>query len=345
MNETATDDQADEQAVATTCPVCGEDADPGDNFCQSCGADLRPGGAVQPPVETQPAQPAPTGVTCKECGGVVAGDGYCERCGAKAPNPRDHWSSEIGPWLGAVSDRGRRHQRNEDAMALTGEPQAGGRAVQVVCDGVSTAPDSDIASLAAANAASEVLTEPVPVEELEARMLVAATAARDAGVATTPARTGPNPPSCTFVAAVVDGPVLFTGSIGDSRAYWLPDAGEARQVSTDDSWLAEAVAMGMSQADAERSPQAHAITRWLGVDGPEPAPHTLRVDLDGPGWVVVCSDGLWNYCSPATDLADLVHGVAQAGDGRPVAVADALVAWANEQGGHDNITVVLARIG
>jgi serine/threonine protein phosphatase PrpC len=217
--------------------------------------------------------------------------------------------------------------------------------VLVVCDGVSTAPDSDRASLAAANAAAEVLSQPAPGEEPDALMLRAATAARDAVVATTPARTGPNPPSCTFVAAVVDGPVLFTGSIGDSRAYWLPDAGEARQVSTDDSWLAEAVAMGMSPADAERSPQAHAITRWLGVDGPEPQPHTARIDLDGPGWVVVCSDGLWNYCSPAADLSDLVHGVAQAGDGRPVAVADALVAWANEQGGHDNITVVVARIG
>jgi serine/threonine protein phosphatase PrpC len=280
-----------------------------------------------------------------ECGGVVAADGYCERCGAKAPNPRDHWSQEIGPWLGAVTDKGRRHQRNEDAMALTGEPKPGGRAVLVVCDGVSTAPDSDRAALAAATAACELLTRPAPVAELEERMAEAATAARDAVVATTPARTGPNPPSCTFVAAVVDGPVLVTASIGDSRCYWLPDAGPARQVSTDDSWLAEAVAMGMLPADAERSPQAHAITRWLGVDGPEPTPNTARVDLDGPGWVVVCSDGLWNYCSPAGDLADLVHGVAQAGDGRPVAVADALVAWANEQGGHDNITVVVARIG
>jgi serine/threonine protein phosphatase PrpC len=349
MSETVPELAEPQQASPTPaapvrhCPVCGDEADQEDNFCQSCGEDLRAPGEERPAAAEAPEQAAPS--ACRECGGVVAADGYCERCGARAPNPRDHWSQEIAPWLGAVTDKGRRHQRNEDAMALTGEPRAGGRAVLVVCDGVSTAPDSDRASLAAATAACEVLTEPAPVDGLEDRMQAAATAARDAVVATTPARTGPNPPSCTFVAGVVDGNVLVTASIGDSRAYWLPDAGEARQVSTDDSWLAEAVAMGMSPADAERSPQAHAITRWLGVDGPEPTPHTTRVDLDGPGWVVVCSDGLWNYCSPAKDLADLVHGVAQAGDGRPVAVADALVAWANEQGGHDNITVVLARIG
>jgi serine/threonine protein phosphatase PrpC len=99
----------------------------------------------------------------------------------------------------------------------------------------------------------------------------------------------------------------------------------------------------MSRADAENGPQAHAITRWLGCDAPDHTPRTVAVDLDAPGWVLVCSDGLWNYCSEAKDLAALVLELDHGSD--PLALADALVDWANTQGGVDNITVALARIG
>jgi len=89
--------------------------------------------------------------------------------------------------------------------------------------------------------------------------------------------------------------------------------------------------------------------------------------------VLVCSDGLWNYCSEAEDLAALVRrcaavrspSLAPAGTASgvtaaepdpepdpvaspvadPLALAEELVAWANAQGGHDNITVALARVG
>ena len=115
-----------------------------------------------------------------------------------------------------------------------------------------------------------------------------------------------NPASCTFVAAVVDGPLLVVGWVGDSRAYWLPDAGDAQLLTVDDSFAAEQIAHGVPRAVAESGPQAHAITRWLGIDAPDHTPRTVSLDLDGPGWVMVCSDGLWNYCSEPRDLAALV---------------------------------------
>ena len=71
----------------------------------------------------------------------------------------------------------------------------------------------------------------------------------------------------------------------------------------------------------------------------------MSLDLDGPGWVLVCSDGLWNYCSepqrprrPGGDARAARRGA------DPLALAAALVDWANAQGGQDNITVALARI-
>jgi serine/threonine protein phosphatase PrpC len=64
----------------------------------------------------------------------------------------------------------------------------------------------------------------------------------------------------------------------------------------------------------------------------------------GPGWILACTDGLWNYCSEASELARLMAQSAQAAGGSPSGVAARLVAWANEQGGRDNITVALIRV-
>jgi serine/threonine protein phosphatase PrpC len=171
------------------------------------------------------------------------------------------------------------------------------------------------------------------------------------------------------VAAVLDGSLLVAGWVGDSRAYWLPDEGPASALTVDDSFAAEQVAAGVPRHDAENGPHAHAITRWLGLDAPDHTPRTASLRLDTAGWLLVCSDGLWNYCSEAEDLAALVRRceavrspyLAPAGtasgvtatesdpvpdpDPDPLALAEELVAWANAQGGHDNITVALARVG
>jgi serine/threonine protein phosphatase PrpC len=54
---------------------------------------------------------------------------------------------------------------------------------------------------------------------------------------------------------------------------------------------------------------------------------------------------LWNYCSAAPELRQLLHDeIAGLGE-EPLAVASALCDWANDQGGHDNVTVALAHLG
>ena len=71
-------------------------------------------------------------------------------------------------------------------------------------------------------------------------------------------------------------------------------------------------------------------------------PRTGSIALGVPGWLVVCSDGLWNYVSEAAALQALVSDLSGAHPG-PLELAVALVDWANEQGGKDNISVALAR--
>jgi serine/threonine protein phosphatase PrpC len=156
----------------------------------------------------------------------------------------------------------------------------------------------------------------------------------------------PSPASCTFVAAVVEHDTLVVGSVGDSRAYWIPDVGAASALTLDDSFAQVQITAGVPRREAESGPQSHAITRWLGADAPDHKPTTATMTLAEPGWLLVCSDGLWNYCSPAQDLADLVRKTSSTAPGaaEPLALAEALVNWAKAQGGQDNISAALARI-
>ena len=168
----------------------------------------------------------------------------------------------------------------------------------------------------------------------------AVAAANDAVVGLTP-EGSEHPPSATFVAAIVEGAVLSYANVGDSRAYWLPDGGQGVQLSVDDSAAQLQIEAGMSRLEAESGPQGHAITRWLGRDAPDLAPRVGEIALDADGWVLVCSDGLWNY---ASEPDALVAQITAAATSDPAALAVALAEFANAQGGLDNITVALARI-
>jgi serine/threonine protein phosphatase PrpC len=315
-------------------------------------------------VEPQgPDGPAVEGAGCTQCSDGHYLEGYCDTCGAKQPDPRDHFAEAPAAWVAGVCDIGKRHRRNEDALALAAEAAPGSFAAIVVCDGVSNTTDSHIASLAASRAAREVLRTPLPhgvgtrssfVAAAERRLADAVGAADDAVEAVTREAgdaAAENPPSCTFVAALVADGTAVVGNVGDSRAYWLPDApsSPAAQLSEDDSFAAEQMSAGMPRKEAETSAGAHAITRWLGIDSPDDiSPHTQQVDLSEDGWLLVCSDGLWNYCSDASDLQVLVREtVERLGPERrqPAALAQALTDFANEAGGMDNITVALARVG
>ena len=154
------------------------------------------------------------------------------------------------------------------------------------------------------------------------------------------ARPDLDPPTCTYLAAVVRDDEVVLASLGDCRSYWVDEHG-ASQITTDDSWASEVVASGeLTMQEAMARPQGHAITRWISIDAdPQWRPRLTRFDTPGPGRLIVCSDGLWNY---ALDPAVLASELAAAGpEADPVVAAQHLVRFANEAGGHDNITVVV----
>jgi len=291
--------------------------------------------------------------SCPSCGRLLEPqDKFCEACGSKLQRPsvngsareqprRDSTEFDLGLVAG-VSDRGLRHRRNEDAMALAATHLAtGAAAVAVVCDGVSGSPSPDAAARAAARALAGALMAGLCHNEDPVRTATSATeAAREelVSLALTRHASADDAPATTFVTATLTARAITLCWLGDSRAYWL-GPGSTQRLTTDDSVAAEMVAAGQAtEAAALAMPQAHTLTRWIGADIRE-APHVAVFEPPGPGALLLCSDGLWNYRPDPAGLAQLALPTALTD---PLGAASKLIGFALAAGGMDNVTAVLA---
>ncbi len=315
----------------TSCLRCAEPVGVRDRFCEACG--IRVAG--------YPAE------GCVACGARNIGpDRYCLRCGRLQPSQRDRIEVDLGTAAG-VSDRGVRRRRNEDALALRQLGYAGDgidAILAVVCDGVSTTHRPDAASKAACEAGADAMVAALRTHgSAEAATSAAIRVAHQAVVGLADPSAAGHAPACTYVSALITGGSVAVGWIGDSRAYWIPDPrhrqNPAAQLTGDDSWRAQVVASGaMSAAEAAGNRRAHEITGWLGADADPIQPHLVTIELAGPGVLVVCTDGLWNYFQTTEQLAAVIPpDVREA----PLRAAKELVRIAVQAGGHDNITVAV----
>jgi serine/threonine protein phosphatase PrpC len=337
------------------CPGCGEVVADDARFCEACGHDLAE------PVGHRLATSSSPPVACASCAGTTfaeqpQGGSYCENCGTRRPAGPDHAEVDFGG-IAAVSDIGKRHHHNEDAMGVAVLP---GAAIAVVCDGVSSSARADTASHAAADAAIRTfvrMLEAAPggiadAAIAEAAMVTAVGSAQAAAVEVAdPNGPGANPPSATFVAAVVTPEAITVGWVGDSRAYWIPDGhladpaalvldpvgglDVARPIcmTVDDTLGGQLAAAGVDVSDG--APNMAALVRWLGADATDTSPHVRVFTPAGPGRVIVCSDGLYRYAPDAAALAALTPS------GDPIEVARKLVQFALDAGGQDNVTVIV----
>jgi serine/threonine protein phosphatase PrpC len=275
--------------------------------------------------------------------------------------PRDRVEIDLGVAAG-ISDRGFRRHRNEDALALRDvDPgcDAGGglaqrsAAVAIVCDGVSSSARPDEASETAAEVAAGTLAAALRADGSPVAATQEAIHAADRAVielaacaVIDPDAASPLAPACTVVSAVVTGDAITVGWVGDSRAYWIPQAhtdSTPTRLTRDDSWLTQVVSAGtMTPAQAAADRRAHAITAWLGEEANQIDPHVVTIKPEGPGVVVVCTDGLWNYFDTVDELVAALP--AQALEA-PFDAARRLVEIALRRGGHDNITVAVLPFG
>lgn len=251
-------------------------------------------------------------------------------------------------WLAVSTDIGQRHHTNQDAQAVAVVSEDDRIGVMVISDGVSSSVGAERASHTAATTVRDLLVaaaQPSLPEDPTALFSDAFHRANQAVLAD--GADGSPVGSCTLIAAIAESDRLHVANIGDTRAYWLPDQGEPAQLSVDDSMAQAQMEMGISREAAETGIHAHAITKWLGPEAPDVTPRTASFLASASGFLLVCSDGLWNYASEATDMADLVRQIwaSMPPESGLDVLAHALTRWANAQGGRDNITVAVARIG
>jgi serine/threonine protein phosphatase PrpC len=139
----------------------------------------------------------------------------------------------------------------------------------------------------------------------------------------------------TVTAAGVNGHDLYLAQIGDSRAYLIRN-GEAIQLTKDQSLMQRLVDAGeLTEEEAEQSERRNIILQAL---GPDPR---VKVDLTHQpirrgDTLIICSDGLSGLVR-REEFPALVKEYAELAD-----LCSALIDRANERGGPDNITVVVA---
>jgi protein phosphatase len=143
----------------------------------------------------------------------------------------------------------------------------------------------------------------------------------------------------TTVVAAVHPPkssTLIICHVGDSRAYRLRNA-EFALLTDDHSWVHEQVAAGFLTEEAARShPLKNVVTQALG-GSTEPRVDILETEVAADDLYLLCSDGL-NSMLTDREINELV-----AEGGSLEDMAGRLIMAANEQGGNDNISVVLLR--
>lgn len=226
----------------------------------------------------------------------------------------------------ASTDTGRRREVNQDAF-LAEYP------LFVVADGMGGHLGGEIASASTVDRLRTVVDSgSVSTKNIEKALslavkdIIAHPETTDEGTGTT--LTG------LYLETHTDEPHWVTLNIGDSRVYLLRDE-EIVQVTTDHSVVQELIAAGrLSPEEAENHPYGNVITRAVGPSD-SVKPDYLRLDvLDGDRFVV-CSDGL---TKELTDFG-IRHFLAANPD--PAAAVDAMMAAALENGGRDNVTIVV----
>ncbi len=139
----------------------------------------------------------------------------------------------------------------------------------------------------------------------------------------------------TATIAGLLGNSLYLAQVGDSRAYIVRD-GVAQQITKDQSLMQQLIEAGeMTPDQAEVSERRNIILQALGPDSTVRPDFTQQPVAKGDT-LVLCSDGLTTHLR-ALDIARIVTASRD-----PEVACEQLIAAANAEGGHDNITVVVA---
>jgi serine/threonine protein phosphatase PrpC len=229
------------------------------------------------------------------------------------------------------------HEAHSIMPRWTGRLEIGARgALVAVSDGMGGAQAGDVASaLVIASLARALASEP-PRETSLAQITDAVQDAHHA-VWTEGSSRGIQM-GATLTALYVRGLAAYVAEVGDSRAYLLR-AGRITQLTKDQSYVQVLVDSGAVDPDRAQSlPFGNIMLQAMGHQ-PNVVVALGRLELRHRDCVLLCSDGLSNELSDS-DIREVFFASPDI-----VSAADNLVDLANERGGRDNATVVLAGLG
>ncbi len=233
----------------------------------------------------------------------------------------------------SVTNIGKRRKLNQDFVYTSEEPVGHLPNLFVVADGMGGHKAGDYASKLAVTTMVEEIAgsdETIP-EKLLGRAIETANGKVRESAERMPELEGMG---TTVVAASCDGDTLSIANVGDSRLY-IVGGHEIRQITRDHSWVEEMVRRGgLGRDEARNHPDKNIITRAVGAED------TIKVDffsvkLKEGDLILMCTDGLTNMLEDE-EIRMILDGARDI-----VEKAEELVRRANENGGMDNISVIL----
>lgn len=254
--------------------------------------------------------------------------------------------------IAAQTDVGRHKKNNEDCYGVFREDTPGLQlftegSLLCVADGLGGHVGGEIASKLAVSLLKDCLKQPRPAasgnpdSDNEAILEILRAAIKKAN--DNIFRTNSNfvkegkPMGTTLLAALVDSRKAYIANVGDSRCYHIRN-NEVIATTEDHSWVDEQVKLGlMSRAEAESDYRRNFLTRSIGTH-PEVPVDTYVWHVVQGDQLLLCTDGLVNMVKDA-EIRGIFSKRAHSAE-----YAHQLVTAALENGGRDNVTVVVAQI-
>ena len=236
----------------------------------------------------------------------------------------------------AITDVGLVRKENQDTYRIA---RNGG--VCVVCDGMGGAAGGRIASTLAAETyvaeLEKILKPDMTPEQLREASSYAVAMANQAVENRATEDAELSNMGTTLVSAIAyEGGAVIT-NIGDSRAYYITEAGITR-ITKDHSLVESMVDHGDITADeARHHPSRNLITRALGRDTNAACDGYIR-PMEKGDYILLCTDGLVNTVTDQEMLFEIIHG-----QGEDTCLSR-LMEIAKSQGAPDNVTAVLMRM-
>ena len=238
----------------------------------------------------------------------------------------------------SVTDAGRTRANNEDSVVFDESAQ-----LAVLADGMGGHNAGEIASGMATALIKSALAPwlsqaPAQTKTSEVKRAIELCVANANRSIFDAARSNPRYAGMgtTLVLGVFHRDRLLSGHIGDSRCYRWRNT-ELKQITQDHSFLQEQIDAGfLTPAQAAAAPNKNLVTRALGVEA-EVLLELHEHRVESGDIYLMCSDGLWDMLPDPAIASVLQNDISLA------QMAAELVALANQNGGRDNITVLLAQ--